>query len=43
MYIIRDTLTGRPSGDGASFEALDNTLSTLKRDSQYDHRNIFKQ
>ena len=37
---LRDTLTNRLSGDGASFEALDNnnTVSTIKKDSQLDHR-----
>ena len=36
-YFFRDVFHKTP-GDGASFEALDSTLSALKRESENDHR-----
>jgi hypothetical protein len=36
--ISRDGAVNRALGDGASFEALDSTLSLLKKESDIDHR-----
>ena len=38
LHIIRDGAVNRALGDGASLEALDSTLSHLKKESDLDHR-----